>query len=69
MDDATNKAVLAMDMKVVADVIRYTVLTVMMSWKTVLYVMNTIVQKHVIKVLIIKDSKVRYILSDPVFAL
>ena len=55
MEDATNKAVLAMDTKVVADVIRYTVLTVMMSWKTALYVMNTTVQKHVIKVLIIKS--------------
>ena len=52
MGDATNKAVLATDTKVVADVIRYTVLTVMMSWKTVSSVMNTIVLKHVIKVLI-----------------
>ena len=55
MKDATNKAVLAMDTKVVADVIRYTVLTVMMSWKTASYAMNTTVQKHVIKVLIIKS--------------
>lgn len=55
MEDAANNPVLVMDMKVVADVIRYTVLTVMMSWKIVLYVMSTIVQKHVIKVLIIKS--------------
>ena len=55
VEDATNNPVLAMDTKVVADVIRYTVLTVMMSWKTVLYAMNTTVQKHVIKVLIIKS--------------
>ena len=41
----------------------YCVDYVMMSWKTVLYIMNTTAQKHAIKLLIIKSIEIYNIIS------